>query len=154
MLETYRTSVLPEWTDYNGHLRDAHYLLLFSFATDALMDRLGLDAAGRARTGHTLYTLEVHLNYLAEVKVSETVCVMTQLVAHDRKRLHVYHALYRGETLATASEQMLMNIDTATGRSAVFDEAIGKKVEALMEAQSDLETPAYCGRVIGLPARR
>jgi acyl-CoA thioester hydrolase len=30
--------VLPEWTDYNGHLRDAYYLLVFSMATDALMD--------------------------------------------------------------------------------------------------------------------
>ncbi|GGK04179.1 thioesterase family protein [Pseudomonas matsuisoli] len=154
MLETYRTDVLPEWTDYNGHLRDAHYLLLFSFATDALMDHLGLDAAGRARTGHTLYTLEVHLNYLAEVKVSETVCVMTQLVGRDRKRLHVYHALYRGETLAAASEQMLMNIDTATGRSAVFEETVEKSVEALMKTQCGMEKPAYCGRVIGLPAGR
>ena len=40
-LSTYRSAVLPDWVDYNGHLRDAYYLLLFSLATDALMDQLG-----------------------------------------------------------------------------------------------------------------
>ena len=50
MLTSYRTTVLPEWVDYNGHLRDAFYLLIFSHATDALMDQLGLDEAGRARS--------------------------------------------------------------------------------------------------------
>ena len=71
MPATYQTRVSPAWVDYNGHLRDAFYLLIFSHATDALMDQLGLDEAGRARTGHTLYTLECHLNFLAEVKEGE-----------------------------------------------------------------------------------
>ncbi len=34
-LKTWETPILAEWTDYNGHLRDAFYLLLFSYATDA-----------------------------------------------------------------------------------------------------------------------
>ena len=53
---TYRTAVLPAWVDYNGHLRDAYYLLICSFATDGLMDLIGLDEAGRVRSGHTLST--------------------------------------------------------------------------------------------------
>ena len=47
----HRTPVAPEWVDYNGHLRDAYYLLIFSHASDALMDAMGLDAAGRAASG-------------------------------------------------------------------------------------------------------
>ena len=39
LLTPWRGTVLPEWTDYNGHLRDAHYLLVFSMATDAMIDR-------------------------------------------------------------------------------------------------------------------
>ena len=39
-----------------------------SQATDALMDHLGLDAAYRTRTHCTLYTLEMHIHYLQEVK--------------------------------------------------------------------------------------
>ncbi|NQD80797.1 thioesterase, partial [Pseudomonas sp. CrR14] len=44
---TYRTLVQADWVDYNGHLRDAYYLLICSFATDGLMDLIGLDEAGR-----------------------------------------------------------------------------------------------------------
>ena len=60
-LQLYGCSVAADWVDYNGHLRDAYYGLIFSFATDALMDHLGLDAAGRARHGGKLYKLETQL---------------------------------------------------------------------------------------------
>ncbi|PIA72325.1 thioesterase family protein [Pseudomonas sediminis] len=151
-LPTYRTTISPDWVDYNGHLRDAFYLLIFSRATDALMDVLGLDEAGRARTGHTLYTLECHLNFLAEVKEGERVEVRTQLLAHDAKRLHIHHGLYRpGEDVSLAeSEQMLMNIDSAAGRAAPFDEQVAERVTQLAAEQQNLQCPACVGRVIGL----
>lgn len=153
LLTSYRTAILPEWVDYNNHLRDAFYLLIFSYATDALMDRIGLDEPGRTRTGHTLYTLECHLNYLNEVKLGSEVEVRTHLLAYDRKRLHVHLGLYRpgDEQLLAASEQMLMNIDHAAGRSAPFDEAVLTQIQALHEMQKDLPRPIHIGRVIGLP---
>ncbi|MGG2395454.1 thioesterase family protein [Pseudomonas sp. SH1-B] len=151
-LTTYQTTISPDWVDYNGHLRDAFYLLIFSHATDALMDALGLDEAGRARTGHTLYTLECHLNFLAEVKEGEMVEVRTQLLAHDAKRLHIHHALYRpAEAVSLAeSEQMLMNIDSAAGRAAPFDEQVAGKVQELAAVHRPLPQPACVGRLIGL----
>lgn len=151
-LPTYRTTISPDWVDYNGHLRDAFYLLIFSHATDALMDVLGLDEAGRARTGHTLYTLECHLNFLAEVKEGERVEVRTQLLAHDAKRLHIHHGLYRpGEDISLAeSEQMLMNIDSTAGHAAPFDEQVAERVTKLAAEQQSLQRPACVGRVIGL----
>jgi len=152
-LKTYETPVLAEWTDYNGHLRDAYYLLIFSYATDALMDHLGLDSAGREASGHSLFTLEVHLNYLHEVKQGEPVEVRTQLLTHDRKRLHVHHTLHRpgeDEPLA-ASEQMLLHVSLDGPRSAPFEGVVLERVLALAEAHRDLPRPAHVGRVIGLP---
>lgn len=151
-MTSYQTTISRDWVDYNGHLRDAFYLLIFSHATDALMDVLGLDEAGRARTGHTLYTLECHLNFLAEVKEGEEVEVRTQLLAHDAKRLHIHHGLYRpGEDASLAeSEQMLMNIDSAVGRAALFDEQVAERVAHLAAEQQNLQRPACVGRVIGL----
>ena len=75
-------------------MRDAFYLLIFSYATDALMDTLGLDSEIREASGHSLFTLELHLNYLHEVKLGAEVEVHTQLIAHDAKRLHLYHSLH------------------------------------------------------------
>lgn len=155
-LITYRTAILPEWVDYNGHLRDAFYLLIFSYATDALMDRIGLDAVGRETTGHTLFTLECHLNYLAEVKLGTEVEVRTQLIAHDAKRLHIHHGLYRPgtEALLAASEQMLMNVDAQGSRSAPFAEAVRASIDEIAAAQRGLPMPVHVGRVIGLPGTR
>ncbi|MBD9502597.1 thioesterase family protein [Pseudomonas sp. PDM17] len=153
-LKTYETPILAEWTDYNGHLRDAFYLLLFSYATDALMDHLGLDAEHRAATNNSLFTLEVHLNYLHEVKEGEKVEVRTQLIAHDRKRLQVFHSLHRaGEDLAlAATEQMLLHVNLEGGaRSAPFEGVVLERVLALAEAHRSLPRPDYVGRVIGLP---
>lgn len=47
----YRTPVQEDWVDYNGHLRDAFYLLMFSYATDALMERIGLMPTAGGRVG-------------------------------------------------------------------------------------------------------
>ena len=45
LLRPWSGTVLPAWTDYNGHLRDAYYLLVFSMATDAMMDMIRGDLA-------------------------------------------------------------------------------------------------------------
>jgi len=152
-LVTYQTAIHPEWVDYNGHLRDAFYLLIFSYATDALMDHLGLDSSGREASGHSLFTLECHLNYLHEVKEGAQVEVRSQLLGHDRKRLHLYHSLHLAgaEECLAASEQMLLHVDLAGPRSAPFAGAVLAKVQALAAAHRPLPRPAYVGRVIGLP---
>ena len=151
-LSTYCSEVLPKWVDYNGHLRDAYYLLLFSLATDALMDQLGLDAAGRAATGHSLYTLECHLNFVHEVKLGQQVEVRTQILGHDAKRLHLNHSLHllgQAPQLA-ASEQLLLNVATALGRAAPFAETVHGKVAALARLHQGLPAPQFAGRAIRL----
>jgi acyl-CoA thioester hydrolase len=84
----YRTEVAPEWIDYNGHLRDAYYSLIVSLACDALMATLGLDEAYRTRTRNTLYSLEMHVHFLREVKQTDVVDVSVRILGTDRKRIH------------------------------------------------------------------
>ena len=155
-LTTYTTQIQPDWVDYNGHLRDAFYLLIFSYATDALMDRLGLDSENREASGHSLFTLELHLNYLHEVKLGADVEVHTQLIAHDAKRLHLYHSLHGvgDEKELAGNEQMLLHVDLVGPQSAPFTEATLEKLAAMRNEQADLPRPALLGRVIGLPARK
>lgn len=150
---TYQTAVLEDWVDYNGHLRDAYYLLIFSYATDAFMDRIGLDSAGRDASGHSLFTLECHLNYLQEVKLGTPVEVYSQVIGHDRKRVHLYHALrVQGQPeLLAASEQMLLHVDLAGPRSAPFSEQSSQALAAISAEQAHLPRPEHVGRVIALP---
>ena len=152
-LITYRTPVQEDWVDYNGHLRDAYYLLIFSYATDALMERIGLDADSRGQSGNSLFTLEAHINYLHEVKLGTEVWVQTQIIGFDRKRLHAYHSLHRAgfaEALA-ASEQMLLHVDLAGPKSAPFTPQVAERLQGIVAEQADLPAAAFVGRVIGLP---
>ncbi|WP_410019531.1 MULTISPECIES: thioesterase family protein [unclassified Pseudomonas] len=155
VLTTYTTKIIPDWVDYNDHLRDAFYLLIFSYATDALMDILGLTSENRDASGHSLFTLELHLNYLHEVKLGAQVEVHTQVIAHDHKRLHLYHSLHlvgAGQELA-GNEQMLLHVDLAGPRSAPFSAAVFAQLTAIADQQADLPRPPLLGRVIGLPGR-
>jgi acyl-CoA thioester hydrolase len=88
-LPPYRASIEPGWIDYNGHLRDAYYGLVLSYALDDMMDHLGLDAAYRERTRCTLYTLELHIHFLHEVNSTDDLAVRTSILDFDRKRIHV-----------------------------------------------------------------
>ncbi len=154
LLSTYRGRVLPEWVDYNGHLRDAFYLLIFSLASDELMNQIGLDEAGRKASGNSLFTLECHLNYLHEVKQDTEVTVRTQILGHDSKRLRIFHSLYRegqGDPVAT-NEQMLLHVDMAGPRSAPFGPAVLERVSALAQSHQALGLPRHAGRSISLPA--
>ena len=154
-LITYRTPVQEDWVDYNGHLRDAFYLLIFSYATDALMERIGLDADSRGQSGQSLFTLEAHINYLHEVKLGTEVWVQTQIVGFDRKRLQVYHSLHRAgfDEVLAASEQMLLHVDLAGPKSAPFSERSVELLQGLVDEQQGLLAPQFIGRVIGLPAQ-
>ncbi len=160
LLTTWRGSVEPAWVDYNGHLNDAYYLLIFSRAIDALMAHVGLDAAGRAATGHTMYTLEVHLNYVKEVHEGVAIEVRTQILGIDAKRVHVFNTLHRQDdgTLLATNEQMLSNIDhsdPAKGpRTAAFAPSVAAVLLPLAQKHAALPRPANAGRSIALPAAR
>lgn len=153
-LITYRTQVQQDWVDYNGHLRDAYYLLIFSYATDALMERIGLDADARGQSGHSLFTLEAHINYLHEVKLDTDVWVQTQIIGFDKKRLHLYHSLHREgfDQALAASEQMLLHVDLAGPKSAPFGSRSIELLEDLQRGQQDLPAGEYVGRTLRLAA--
>jgi len=111
----YQTAIQPEWIDYNGHVRDAYYGLIVSVAIDALMDRVGLDEAYRSRSGCTIYTLEMHLNYLKEVHQSDLALVGVRIVALDHKRIHAAFEITRSGKpgVAATAEVMLLHVQRA-----------------------------------------
>lgn len=135
-----RAQTRPEWLDYNGHVRDAYYLLVFSHAVDALMER----------GGHTLYTAELHLRYLREIRQQAELRVEGRLLEHDAKRLRLYLSLHRDEEADAAAgcELMLLNVDPGLGRSAPFSAPVRHSLDALSRRQAGLPWPEDCGRRI------
>lgn len=158
-LSLYRTRVKPEWVDYNDHLNDGYYLVIFSLGgVDEFMNRIGMSDAERRATRTTIYTLEAHINYLREVKLDEEVEIRTQLIGFDQKRLQLYltmHTERLGNEPAATSEFMLVNIDSSgEPRSAPFRPEVAARLTEIMEAHKALPLPANSGRAIALPKKK
>jgi acyl-CoA thioester hydrolase len=133
-LPLYRARIEPQWIDYNGHLRDAYYGLILSLAIDDFMDHIGLDGAYRERTHCTLYTLELHLHYLHEVKGSDEVWVDTSVLDADLKRLHIgcRFTCPRVSGVIATGEVMLLHVaQGAKPASAPFPADIGSRLDEL-----------------------
>jgi acyl-CoA thioester hydrolase len=107
-LKLMDTAVARDWVDYNGHMNDAAYALVFSRSGDALMDRIGLDAAARKASGRTLYTLQIMLHYFKEALEGAPLSVACQLLEHDSKRMRLWLEMRAGAEgdLLAASEQL------------------------------------------------
>ena len=155
-LTVLRQTIPPGYTDYNQHMADGYYLVVFSDATTGLMDHIGLGPAEREATGHTLFTLEVHANYLKEVKRGAEVRVDCQILGYDQKRLHLFLTMHLGdspEAVAT-TEQMQANYDMKAGRTAPFLPEVMAKIEAIAQGQAGMPRPVFVGRVIALPPKK
>lgn len=155
-LRLHREVVQLGWVDYNNHLNDAYYLVILSHATDALMDHIGLDAAGRERSKCSLFTAELHLNYVKEVKGGAAVRVDTQILGLDAKRLHIFHTLHVGDEAeaAATNEQMLLHMDMTGPRVAPFQPDVLVRLEVIAKDHASLTRPVNAGRSIGLPPKK
>jgi acyl-CoA thioester hydrolase len=155
-LPIYRAAIEPAWIDYNGHLRDAYYGLVASFAVDEVMDALGLDATYRERTHCTLYTLELHLHFLHEVKSSDDLGVVSTVLDFDRKRIHLgcrFICSRVSEPVAIA-DMMLLHVHQGDKPAAAsFPDEVSAKLEALKVAPATREAFGPSSRKIELKRR-
>jgi acyl-CoA thioesterase FadM len=151
-LRLLRATVLPEWVDYNGHMSEPYYVLVFGNATDAFYDHIGMDDATRRATATSIYTVEAHINYLREVREGERLLVETQLLKHDSKRMHLYHAMLGedDERLLATTELMLLHVDKKALKASPFLPHAAARLAEVAAAHAGLAIPRDAGRRIGL----
>lgn len=155
-LPIYRARIESSWVDYNGHVRDAYYGLVASYAIDDVMDHLGLDAAYRERTQCTLYTLEMHIHYLHEVKASDDFGVHSLVLDFDRKRIHVgcrFSCSRVSEPVATADLMLLHVHQGEKPGVASFPDDVLAKLEVLKLSPAAAEAFGPSSRKIELKRR-
>jgi acyl-CoA thioester hydrolase len=144
----------PSWIDYNGHLRDGYYVLIASASIDALMDDLGMDETYRRDTRCTLYTLEVHVRFLREIKGDARLCIDRYPAAFDAKRLRLLLAMRPAgaEEIAAVVDVMLMHVQQgAKVRGAPFPPAIHERLAAWHARGVPDEILALGSRPLALP---
>ena len=139
-LRLYSTSVEPEWVDYNGHMTESAYLTAAGWASDALFRFVGIDDAYR-KAGHSLYTVETHINFKKEASVNDRLDIETAVLGVDEKRLHFVHFIgntEQGETIATV-EQMLVHVDIAKGRSSPIPPDVRIALAVVADAHEEMD---------------
>ncbi len=144
-------TVLREWVDYNGHMSESCYLLVFGDQSDAFFRLIGIDEAYRAG-GHSLFTVQTMIFNLAEAHLGDRLNLSLQLIDADEKRLHIFHMMHNSETgvLLATGEQMLVHVDMAAGRSTPMPQELHERVQAVLAAHVDLPRPAQAGRNIAI----
>jgi carnitine 3-dehydrogenase len=158
-LDLHETTVVPAWVDYNDHMSESSYLLAFGDGADAFFRYVGIDERYRSG-GHSLYTAETHLHHLGEAVAGDRLRLTLQVLDVDAKRVHVFHRMSLrdpddtgdpSDTAIATAEQMLLHVDTATGRVTPLPPYLSHRLEAVRRAHAALPRPEQVGHVMGIP---
>lgn len=150
-LELHRCTVKPEWVDYNRHMSESCYLLVFGDNNDAFFRYFGIDDDYRSG-GHSIYTAETHIRHLREVALGEPLRLTLRLLDFDHKRLHIFHEMVHAasDTLLATAEQLLMHVDMKAARTAPFPLELQTRLDVIRTAHAQDPRPADAGRVIAI----
>lgn len=124
----FETDVLGEWIDYNEHMNDGAYALALTAANEAFLDYAKIGAGYRLETGCSLYTVEAHIYYLAEVDATDHLKAHTKISELSAKKLRLLTTLFRsdGEKVAR-SEFLYLHYDQNHESVAPFpDSTLGR----------------------------
>lgn len=142
----WREPAQDGWNDYNGHLSEPYYVLVFGHATDGVMDAVGIDAAYREANDASLYTLEAHVRYLAEVAAGAELEVRSSVVGTTGKLLWIWHEMWVDDRLRATEE--VLGVHVVGGASAPFPDDLAARARALRIAPPE----AASGRIRPLGA--
>ncbi|MEW2546702.1 thioesterase family protein [Streptomyces sp. NPDC047002] len=146
-LPLFRSTVRPEWIDYNGHMSEAFYVLVFGHATDALMIETGLDSGYRESTGCSLYTVQSQVRFLKEVPEAAHLALRTRVLGAAARKSRFVHEMYvvpeqdaepaQDAAPAATTELLAVHVDQRAGRAAEFPEAVLRRLRELTEPAPD-----------------
>ncbi len=132
----WRERVQDSWIDYNGHLTEGFYGVVFGNATDAVLDAVGLDAAYREATDSSLYTVETHVRFLDEVPPAAELEVRSSVIGVNAKLLRIWHEMWLDDRVRATQESLGLHVTAR--RAAPFPDEIRRRIETeVVEAPSE-----------------
>ena len=145
---TAQRMIPSSWIDANGHMNEAHYVEVASNASDALTERCGVTAEYIA-AGHSHFTAETHVRYLAELHAGEEITVRTQVLHGSGKKIHLFHRFLKADgTLAATVEVMILHVDLATRKVCAPLAHVAEGLAAFELAHAAYPWPEGAGRAI------
>ena len=116
--------IIKEWTDYNGHMNVAYYVLIFDlFGAEILMDKFKMGEESAKKTKKSTMVVESHITYNQEVKEGDEVDVNLLYFDHDKKRLQYKLEMIHKEKrfLASSIEILSLYVDLNQRKVSEFE---------------------------------
>ena len=116
--------IIKEWTDYNGHMNVAYYVLIFDlFGAEILMDKLKMGEESAKKTKKSTMVVESHITYNQEVKEGDEVDVNLLYFDHDKKRLQYKLEMIHKEKkfIASTIEILSLYVDLDQRKVSEFE---------------------------------
>ena len=141
-----------DWVDYNGHLNQAYYGVIFDRSIDAALAPVGLGPDYIAQRNCSYMTVESHSCFVREVLRPDKVRVITRVLDVDDKRLHTYSEMRHADDgwLAATVEYMFLHIDMTVRRIAPWPADLRANLDALKARTTDMAWPERAGRRVGI----
>ncbi|KIC09260.1 3-hydroxyacyl-CoA dehydrogenase [Leisingera sp. ANG-M1] len=146
---TVSRPVPQSWTDYNGHMNEAHYTEASAQATDRFMEMIGCDAEYIA-AGGSYFTVENHVRFLDELHEGDALTVTTQVLQGEGKKMHLFHRLHGPEgKLAATVETLLLHMDLNARGTSLPSQDVADKLASYAAAHAGMPMPEGAGRHVG-----
>ena len=100
--------IIKDWTDYNGHMNVAYYVLIFDiYGAEKLMTEFKMGENSAKTNNKSTMVVESHITYNQEVKEGDEVDVNLIYFDHDKKRL-----LYKLEMVHKSKRYLVSTIES------------------------------------------
>ena len=100
--------IIKDWTDYNGHMNVAYYVLIFDiYGAEKLMTEFKMGEDSAKKTNKSTMVVESHITYNQEVKEGDEVDVNLIYFDHDKKRL-----LYKLEMIHKSKKYLVSTVES------------------------------------------
>ena len=117
--------IIKEWTDYNGHMNVAYYVLIFDlYGAEFLMTKFEMGEHSAKTTKKSTMVVESHITYNKEVKERDEVDINLIYCDHDKKRLqYKFEMVHKTKKyLASTMEILALYVDLGERKVAEFED--------------------------------
>ena len=131
--------IIKDWTDYNGHMNVAYYVLIFDlFGAETLMNRFQMGEESAKNNKKSTMVVESHITYNEEVKEGDEVDINLLYFDHDKKRLQYKLEMIHKEKKYVAStiETLSLYVDLSLRKVAEFEEEKVKIMDQYIKENS------------------
>tara|TARA_B100000029_G_scaffold440315_1_gene457396 strand:- start:402 stop:863 length:462 start_codon:yes stop_codon:yes gene_type:complete len=115
--------IKKEWIDYNGHMNVAYYVHIFDKASDVILNIFELAGDSAKNDNKSTFVVEMHTNYIQEVKSGDEVETHLTYIDHDKKRINYKLSMFNKEKkyLSATNEVLSLHVDLSKRKVVEFD---------------------------------